>query len=247
VKVLVVDDEPQIRRALRTSLEAHGYTVETVGTGDEGVVAAAGQHPELILLDLGLPDMDGTEVITRVRAFSEVPIIVLSVRESQSDKVAALDAGADDYVTKPFGIDELLARLRAALRRADAPAEPVVEIGDLRIDLEKRAVSVAGEPVQLTPHEFALLRVLARNPGKLLTHTMLLREVWGRGYGDESHYLHVYVSQLRRKLEPDPARPRFILTEPGAGYRLAELETSPAKPATPGGRPRAPSARGRPS
>ena len=149
-------------------------------------------------------------------------MIVLSAVGDEAEKVAALDAGADDYVTKPFSIEELLARLRAALRRADAPAEPVVEIGDLRIDLEKRAVSVGGEPVQLTPHEFGCSRVLARNPGKLLTHRTILREVWGPGYGDESHYLHVYVSQLRRKLEADPTRPRYILTEPGAGYRLVE-------------------------
>jgi two-component system KDP operon response regulator KdpE len=220
-RVLVVDDEPQILRALRTSLRGAGYEVETAETAEGALAALAAAGADLLVLDLGLPDLDGTEVIRRVRSFSAVPIIVLSVRDRQADKVAALDAGADDYVTKPFGVEELLARLRAALRRADAPAEPVVEVGELRIDLEKRAVSVGGSPVQLTPHEFALLRVLARNPGKLLTHTMLLREVWGRGYGDESHYLHVYVSQLRRKLEPDPARPRFILTEPGAGYRLA--------------------------
>jgi two-component system KDP operon response regulator KdpE len=181
----------------------------------------AANPPDAVVLDLVLPDGSGTEVTRELRTWSSAPVIVLSVVGDESEKVAALDAGADDYVTKPFGIDELLARLRAALRRVDEPAEPVVELGELRIDLEKRAVSVGDRPVQLTPHEFALLRVLARNPGKLLTHTMLLREVWGRGYGDESHYLHVYVSQLRRKLEPDPARPRFILTEPGAGYRLA--------------------------
>ena len=220
-RVLVVDDEPQILRALRTSLRGAGYEVETAETAEAALAALAANPPDAVVLDLMLPDGSGTEVCRELRSWSSAPVIVLSVVGDEAEKVAALDAGADDYVTKPFGVEELLARLRAALRRSEAPTEPVVEVGDLRIDLEKRAVTVAGEPVQLTPHEFSLLRVLARNPGKLLTHTMLLREVWGRGFADESHYLHVYVSQLRRKLEPDPARPRFILTEPGAGYRLA--------------------------
>ena len=221
MKVLVVDDEPQIRRALRTSLEAHGYTVETVGTGDEGVVAAAGQHPELILLDLGLPDMDGTEVITRVRAFSEVPIIVLSVREGQSDKVAALDAGADDYVTKPFGMEELLARSRAALRRKGSgePDAPVLSFGSLQVDLAKQLVTLDGDQVHLTPTEYGLLEVLVTNPGKLLTHQWLLRRVWGQGYGTETTYLRTYVRALRRKLGDDAAAPGLIVTEPGVGYR----------------------------
>jgi two-component system KDP operon response regulator KdpE len=246
-RVLVVDDEPQILRALRTSLHGAGYEVETAETAEAALAALAANPPDAVVLDLVLPDGSGTAVCRELRTWSSAPVIVLSVIGDEAEKVAALDAGADDYVTKPFGIDELLARLRAALRRAYAPTEPVVEMGELRIDLEKRAVSLAGKPVQLTPNEFALLRVLARNPGKLLTHGMLLREVWGRGYGDESHYLHVYISQLRRKLEPDPARPRFILTEPGAGYRLAELEAAPAKPATPSGKSRAPATRGRPS
>jgi len=219
-RVLVVDDETQILRALRTSLRGAGYEVETAESAEAALTALAASPPDAVVLDLVLPDGSGTEVTREFRTWSSAPVIVLSV--VGAEKVAALDAGADDYVTKPFSVEELLARLRAALRRADAPAEPVVELGELRIDLEKRAVSVGGEPVQLTPHEFALLRVLARNPGKLLTHAALLREVWGRGYGDESHYLHVYVSQLRRKLEADPARPRYILTEPRAGYRLAE-------------------------
>jgi two-component system KDP operon response regulator KdpE len=222
VRVLVVDDEPQILRALRTSLRAAGYDVETAETAEQALALLAANPPDAVVLDLVLPDGKGTDVCRELRKWSTAPVIVLSVVGDEAEKVAALDAGADDYVTKPFGIDELLARLRASLRRVDAPAEPVVVIGDLRIDLEKRAVSVGGSAVQLTPHEFALLRVLARNPGKLLTHTTLLREVWGRGYASEAHYLHVYVSQLRRKLEPDPARPRYILTEPGAGYRLAE-------------------------
>jgi len=221
-RVLVVDDEPQILRALKTSLRGAGYDVDTAETAEQALALLAANPPDAVVLDLVLPDGRGTDVCRELRKWSAAPVLVLSVIGDEAEKVAALDAGADDYVTKPFGIEELLARLRAALRRIDAPAEPVVALGDLRIDLDKRAVSVRGEAVQLTPHEFALLRVLARNPGKLLTHTTLLREVWGRGYGEESHYLHVYISQLRRKLEPDPARPRYILTEPGAGYRLAE-------------------------
>jgi two-component system KDP operon response regulator KdpE len=227
-RVLVVDDEPQILRALKTSLRGAGYEVETAETAAQALALLAANPPDAVVLDLVLPDGSGIEVCRELRTWSTAPVLVLSVIGDEAEKVAALDAGADDYVTKPFGIEELLARLRAALRRVDAPSEPVVVLGDLRIDLDKRAVSVRGTAVQLTPHEFALLRVLARNPGKLLTHTTLLREVWGRGYGEESHYLHVYVSQLRRKLEPDPARPRYILTEQGAGYRLAEpaLSTS---------------------
>ncbi len=221
-RVLVVDDEPQILRALCTSLRGAGYDVETAETAEGALTALAVNPPDAVILDLVLPDGRGTDVCRELRTWSSVPVIVLSVVGEEREKVAALDAGADDYVTKPFGIDELLARLRAALRRGEPSGEPVVEVGELRIDLEKRAVSVAGRPVQLTPHEFALLRVLARNPGKLLTHATLLREVWGRAYGDESHYLHVYVSQLRRKLESDPSRPRYIVTEPGAGYRLVE-------------------------
>ena len=169
-----------------------------------------------------LPDGRGTDVCRELRTWSNVPVIVLSVVGEESEKVAALDAGADDYVTKPFGIEELLARLRAAMRRVEPSSEPVIEVGELSVDLEKRSVSFAGRPVQLTPHEFELLRLLARNVGKLMTHAVILREVWGRAYADESHYLHVYVSQLRRKLEPDPTRPRYILTEPGAGYRLVD-------------------------
>jgi two-component system KDP operon response regulator KdpE len=221
VKVLVVDDEPQIRRALRTTLEAHGYVVDTVGTGDEGVVAAAGQHPELILLDLGLPDMDGTEVIRRVRAFSEVPIIVLSVRESQTDKVAALDAGADDYVTKPFGMDELLARMRAALRRA-APGEEqaVVETAHFTVDLAAKKVTSPSGEIRLTPTEWHVVEVLVRNPGRLVTQRQLLQEVWGPQYERETNYLRVFLAQIRKKLEPDPSRPRYFLTEARMGYRF---------------------------
>jgi two-component system KDP operon response regulator KdpE len=191
------------------------------------LTAAAVRPPDAVILDLVLPDLRGTEVCRELRTWSTVPVIVLSVVGDEDEKVAALDAGADDYVTKPVGLDELLARLRAALRRAEPSGEPVLEIGELRIDLEAHTVTFDGRSVQLTPHEYALLTLLARNEGKLLTHQVILRDVWGKAYADESHYLHVYVSQLRRKLEPDPARPRYILTEPGAGYRLVDpLRTS---------------------
>jgi two-component system KDP operon response regulator KdpE len=221
MRILVVDDEPQIRRALRTSLEAHGYEAETVGTGAEGVVRVADRAPDLVLLDLGLPDLDGTEVIARIRAFSEVPIIVLSVRESQRDKVAALDAGADDYVTKPFGMEELLARARAALRRrsADEPTPPVLRFGELEVDLAKHLVTRAGRVVHLTPTEYGLLEAMVTNAGKLLTHQWLLRRVWGQGYGTETTYLRTYVRTLRKKLDDDAAAPELIMTEPGVGYR----------------------------
>ena len=222
-RVLVVDDEPQILRALQTNLRGAGYEVETAATGEAALTTAAMRPPDAVILDLVLPDRSGTEVCRELRRWSSAPILVLSLVGEEREKVAALDAGADDYVEKPFGIEELLARLRAALRRAAARSGgPVLEIGDLVVDLDKRSVTVAGKLVQLTPNEFELLRVLAQNPGKLLTHPTILREVWGPAYGDESHYLHVYVSQLRRKIEPDPARPRYLLTEPGAGYRLVD-------------------------
>jgi two-component system KDP operon response regulator KdpE len=221
-RVLVVDDEPQILKALQPGLRGAGYDVDTATTGAQALTAAAVQPPDAVILDLVLPDGRGTEVCRELRTWSSVPVIVLSAVGDESEKVAALDAGADDYVTKPFGLDELLARLRAALRRVDGAAEPVFEVGELRVDLPAREVSFAGAPVQLTPHEFALLALLARNEGKLLTHKTILEEVWGHAYNAESHYLHVYVSQLRRKLEPEPSRPRYILTEPGAGYRLVD-------------------------
>jgi two-component system KDP operon response regulator KdpE len=218
---LVVDDEPQIRRAMRASLTAHGFEVRTVGTGEEAIVAVADHAPDLVLLDLGLPDLDGTEVIRRLRSFSDVPIIVLSVRDRQADKVAALDAGADDYVTKPFGMEEVLARSRAALRRSHAgePSEPVLSFGDLQVDLGRRLVRREGEGVHLTKTEYALLEAFVTNPGKLLTHQWLLRRIWGPGYAEESHYLRVYVRALRGKLGDAAAAPRLILTEPGVGYR----------------------------
>jgi two-component system KDP operon response regulator KdpE len=219
-RILVVDDESQILRALQTSLQGVGYEVEVAATAADALTNAASHPPDGVILDLMLPDGSGTDVCRELRRWTNVPILVLSAVGDEQEKVAALDAGADDYVTKPFGIEELLARLRAALRRVDAVTGPVVELGDLVVDLERRLVTLRGEPVSLTPTEFELLRLFVRNEGKLLTHPTILREVWGPRYGDESHYLHVYVSQLRRKIEPDPARPRFLLTEPGAGYRL---------------------------
>jgi two-component system KDP operon response regulator KdpE len=219
--VLVVDDEPQIRRAMRTSLQAHGYRVETAGTGEEALARAAEIAPDLVFLDLGLPDVDGTEVIRRLRSFSNVAVIVLSVRDRQTEKVAALDAGADDYVTKPFGMEEVLARMRAQLRRvhADEPSLPVARFGDVEIDLARRLVRVDEQPIHLTRTEWALLEAFVTNAGKLLTHQWLLRRVWGQGYGEESHYLRVYVRALRKKLGDEAASPRLILTEPGVGYR----------------------------
>jgi two-component system KDP operon response regulator KdpE len=219
--VLVVDDEPQIVRALKTTLEATNYTVESAHTGEEALARAAARSPELVVLDLGLPDIDGTEVIRRLRAWSDVPVIVLSVRADQSDKIDALDAGADDYVTKPFDTNELLARMRATLRRSNGAQEgpPVLSFESLQIEPAKQLVKLDGEIIHLTPTEYALLEAMATNPGRLLTHQWLLRKVWGQGYATESHYLHVYVRQLRQKLGEDGARPTFIVTEPGVGYR----------------------------
>ena len=219
-RILVVDDEPQILRALRTSLHGAGYEVDTAAAGEEALARAAMRPPDGVILDLVLPDRNGSDVCRELRRWTDAPVLVLSAVGDEQEKVTALDAGADDYITKPFGIDELLARLRAALRRADAPGVPVVEFGDLSVDLDRKLVKRAGEPLSLTPTEFDLLRLFVRNEGKLLTHPMILREVWGPNYGSESHYLHVYISQLRRKIEPDPTRPRFLLTESGAGYRF---------------------------
>ena len=219
--VLVIDDEPQIRRALRRALEAQDYAVATAADAEEGLALAAASEPDLMVLDLGLPDLDGTEVIRRLRAWTDVPVIVLSVREGRSDKIDALDAGADDYVTKPFDVEELLARMRAALRRRrdDLPDEPILHFGELEVDLARRRVRRGGGSVHLTPNEYGLLEALVTNPGKLLTHAWLLRKVWGRGYATESHYLHVYVRQIRQKLGDDAAMPRYIITEPAVGYR----------------------------
>jgi two-component system KDP operon response regulator KdpE len=219
-RILVVDDEPHILRALQATLRGAGYDVVTAATGEEALRHAAIRPPEAVILDLVLPDRHGAEVCRELRTWSNAPILVLSAVGDEGEKVAALDAGADDYVTKPFGSDELLARLRAALRRTTPATGPVIDIGQLVVDLDKRSVTFAGDPIALTPNEFDLLRLFAQNEGKLLTHPAILREVWGPAYDAESHYLHVYVSQLRRKLEPDPTRPRYLLTEPGAGYRL---------------------------
>jgi two-component system KDP operon response regulator KdpE len=219
-RVLVVDDEPQILRALQLKLRNAGYLVETAASAEEALMKAAMRPPEALVLDLLLPDGTGTEVCRELRAWSTVPIIVLSAVGEEEAKIAALDAGADDYVTKPFSGDELLARVRAQLRRAAPASKPVLEVGELRVDLEKRLVTMAGVPVALTPIEYDLLRLFAANEGKLLTHPAILRAIWGPAYGEESNYLHVYVSHLRRKIEPDPARPRYLLTQPGVGYRL---------------------------
>jgi two-component system KDP operon response regulator KdpE len=221
VRVLVVDDEQAIRRFLNTALSAHGYEVFEAPTGEDALAAAVARRPDLIILDLGLPGMDGIEVTRRLREWSHLPILVLSVREREGDKVEALDAGADDYVTKPFGTGELLARMRVALRRAARPqATPLFQVGDLEVDLALRAVTAAGKEVALTPTEYDLLRVLVQNAGKVLTHNQLLRQVWGAGYGGELHLLRVNISNLRRKIEPLPSRPRYIVTEPGVGYRM---------------------------
>ena len=223
-RILVVDDEPQILRALETTLRVEGYDVETAATAEDALAKAAMRPPDAVILDLVLPDGSGTDVCRELRAWTRVPIVILSAVGDEREKVAALDAGADDYVTKPFGGEELLARLRAVLRRAAPRGTPVIEAGELRIDLEKHAVFRNGDRIQLTPHEFDLLRFLVENEGKLLTHRMILREVWGPAYQTESNYLHVYVSHLRRKIERDPTRPRYILTEPGAGYRFVAPE-----------------------
>jgi two-component system KDP operon response regulator KdpE len=219
-RVLVVDDEPQILRALQLKLRGAGYAVDTAATAEEALMKAAMRPPEALILDLLLPDGSGTDVCRELRSWSAVPIIVLSAVGEEQEKIAALDAGADDYVTKPFSGDELLARVRAQLRRTAPAGRPVLEIGELRVDFEKRLVTRGDAPVALTPIEYDLLRLFALNEGKLLTHPAILREIWGPAYGDESNYLHVYVSHLRRKIEPDPARPRYLLTQPGVGYRL---------------------------
>lgn len=219
-KVLVVDDDHQIREALRRGLQARGYDVLTAGNGETALDVLAGASVDVVVLDLGLPGIDGHEVIRRLRSFSDVPVVVLSVRESQSEKVTALDAGADDYVVKPFGMDELLARMRAALRRArPEEARPKLRFSDLEIDLARQLVHLGSERVHLTPTEYKLLEALATNAGKLLTHSWLLRRVWGPAYDRESHYVRVYVQQLRQKLGDDPGHPRYIITEPGLGYR----------------------------
>lgn len=222
--VLLVEDEPQMRRFLRTTLGLHNFRLVESATIREGLMSAASHNPEIILLDLGLPDGDGMGFIRRVREWSRVPILVLSARGREADKVEALDAGADDYLTKPFGVEELLARIRVALRHSEAgeDSEPILEIGTLRFDFPRREVTLGGDPIQLTPIEFRLLAFLARHAGKVLTHRQILKEVWGPGAMYQTHYLRVYMAQLRRKIEKDPARPSLIVTEPGVGYRMRD-------------------------
>lgn len=220
--VLIVEDDPQIRRFLRATLTAEGYAFQEALTAEEGIAQANARRPALILLDLGLPDRDGLEVIRRVRETSDMPILVLSARGQESDKIAALDLGADDYVAKPFGVGELLARIRVALRRSAPMTQDgkTFRFGHVEVDFDKRVVTVGGAEVHLTPNEYRLLEVLMRYPGKVLTQRQLLNEVWGPNHLDQAQYLRVYVAQLRRKLENDPARPRHLQTEPGVGYRL---------------------------
>lgn len=222
-RIVVVDDEPQIRRALRAALQAEGYRVDMAPSGAEALAMVDAAVPDLVILDLGLPDMDGTEVCSRLRASTQVPIIVLSVREAEREKVRALDAGADDYLVKPFGIAELLARIRASLRRArEEVGEPVIQQGDLELDLARHRVTRDGVEIHLTPTEYELLAYLATHRGRVLTHQMILRRVWGAEYEGEVQYLRVFVSHLRRKIEPDPRSPRYLLTETGVGYRFPQ-------------------------
>jgi two-component system KDP operon response regulator KdpE len=220
-RLLVIDDEAAIRRFLHSALSSAEFTLQEAASGHQGLSAAAAFRPDVVLLDLGLPDIDGIEVIRRIREWSPVPIIVLSVREREDDKVAALDAGADDYLTKPFGVGELLARIRAALRRTQAQSvEPVVALDDLTVDLNLRRVAVAGKEVQLTPNEYDLLRLFVTHAGKVLTHGQILKQIWGIAHQEQPQVLRVTISNLRKKIESDPSRPRHIVTEPGVGYRL---------------------------
>lgn len=223
--VLLIEDDLQIRRFLRPTFAAQGYRLYEATTGEAGLDEAATRQPDIVILDLGLPDLDGLEVIRRLRAWAAVPIIVLSARGQEQDKIAALDAGADDYVNKPFAVGELLARMRVALRHAASTAresgDPIFALGELQVDLARRRVSVGGTEIHLTPLEYKLLTVLAKHAGRVLTHRQLLKDVWGPPYAEQAHYLRVYMAQLRRKIERDPARPRYLLTEPGVGYRLA--------------------------
>jgi len=222
--LLVVEDDPQMRKFLRASLSSHGYRLIEAVNGAEGLTQAASYNPDLVLLDLGLPDIDGLVVTARLREWASVPIIVISARGQEDDKINALDGGADDYLTKPFGTGELLARIRVALRHSartrQERSEPILTVGELSVDLEKRTVHVAGSEVHLTPIEYKLLATLLKNAGKVLTHRQLLKEVWGPGYANNTQYLRVYMVQLRHKLERDAARPRYLVTEPGVGYRL---------------------------
>jgi two-component system KDP operon response regulator KdpE len=220
-RVLVVDDENAIRRYLHTALTAQGFAVYEATNGQETLNAVVENRPDVIILDLGLPDFDGIEVTRRLREWSQIPIIILSVREAELDKIAALDAGADDYLTKPFGTGELMARMRVVIRRlAQKPNEPVLQVDQLKMDLSRRLVTLNNQEISLTPTEYEILRLLLQNAGKVITHRQLLRQVWGTAYESEMHMLRVNISNLRRKIEPDPARPHYLLTEPGVGYRI---------------------------
>jgi len=220
-RILIIDDEPQIRRLLKVSLTAHGYEIDEAKTGQEGINRAAIFTPDLILLDLGLPDIDGKAVVAAIREWSKVPILILTARDQESEKIEALDVGADDYITKPFSMGELLARLRVALRHAvTAEQSPIVNCGDLVVDLVGRHVMKNDKEIKLTPTEYEILKVLAQNIGKVLTHKYLLKSVWGNAYNEDTHYIRVYIGQLRRKVEENPAQPKYIITESGVGYRL---------------------------
>jgi two-component system KDP operon response regulator KdpE len=237
--VLIIEDDPPIRRFLRAALEGEGMVVHDAETGHRGLITAAARRPDLVILDLGLPDMEGLEVIRELRTWTRIPVLILSAHSREAEKVAALDAGADDYLTKPFGVPELLARLRAHLRRVHLAGGTNggggVRFGDVTVDLAKRQVTKGGEPLRLTPIEYRVLAALIHDMGKVLTHRQLLRDVWGPGHAEDSHYLRIYMAQLRRKLETDPANPRHLLTETGVGYRLAGCE--PLPPGGPGGDP----------
>lgn len=221
MRILVIDDEPQIRKLLKVSLGAHGYHLDEASTGQDGINRVALFKPDLIILDLGLPDIDGKEVVIRIREWSSLPIIILTARDQEKEKIDALDAGADDYVTKPFGIGELMARIRVSLRHiANSEEEPVISCGDLAIDLAQRRVTIGEREVKLTPTEYDIMKVLAQNAGKVLTHKQLLKTVWGNAYDGDTHYIRVFIGQLRRKIEENPTQPRYIITESGIGYRL---------------------------
>ena len=229
--ILIIEDEPALQRFLRVTLSAQNFKIIEAATGEQGLRHASTSVPDLVILDLGLPDIDGLAVIQKLREWSAMPIIIVSARGKEQDKVLALDAGADDYLTKPFGVGELLARIRVVLRHLATAqrdtGDSIFESGDLKVDLSRREVTVAAKPVHLTPNEFKLLSVMIKNAGKVMTHRQLLREVWGPGSGEETHYLRVYMNQLRQKLEPESARPKHLLTEPGVGYRLVSAADSP--------------------
>jgi two-component system KDP operon response regulator KdpE len=220
-RILIVDDEPQIRKLLHVSLKAHGFNVEEAASGQEGITRATVFKPDLLIVDLGLPDMDGKQIVRQIREWSTAPIIVLSARDQEQEKIEALDAGADDYVTKPFSVGELMARMRVSLRRVASPEhEPMLQCGDLTIDLVQRRVSVAEREIKLTPTEYELLKILAQFRGRVVTHKQLLKAVWGNNYDNDTHYIRVYIGQLRRKIEENPTQPRYIVTESGIGYRM---------------------------